>query len=357
VPPASLALAALAAGFASPQWRQRRGGAFLAIAMVVFVALAISWPLLLALHSPHAFLEWQTLAFPREDALAAKLRYFVATGSWFAWPAWPLAFWAAWSLRRRWREPRLFVPGLAALLMLAGMTAWNEARDVHLIPLLAPLVLLAAQGVLTLRRGAAAALDWFAVLVFAFFVALIWLGWTAMLSGVPPKIANNFAKTAPGFMPQFDLAPFLFALALLAGWLYVAVATPPSPLRAVLRWAAGVVLLWGTFAMLLMPWADYQKSYRGVALQLRQRLPLDAGCVAQRGLGVSQAAALDYHAGIRTRPYDLLKPGACRLLLVQGTPKHELDAPAPVGAARWTKLADVGRPGDRGERYRLYRLR
>jgi hypothetical protein len=40
------------------------------------------------------------------------------------------------------------------------------------------------------------------------------------------------------------------------------------------------------------------------------------------------------------------------LLLVQGSPKQELDAPG----AGWVKLADVGRPGDRGERYRLYRL-
>ena len=33
-------------------------------------------------------------------------------------------------------------------------------------------------------------------------------------------------------------------------------------MRSVLRWAAGIVLLWGMFAMLWMPWADYQKSYR-----------------------------------------------------------------------------------------------
>jgi hypothetical protein len=40
------------------------------------------------------------------------------------------------------------------------------------------------------------------------------------------------------------------------------------------------------------------------------------------------------------------------LLLVQGSPQHEFDGPG----AGWVKLADVGRPGDRAERYRLYRL-
>jgi hypothetical protein len=51
----------------------------------------------------------------------------------------------------------------------------------------------------------------------------------------------------------------------------------------------------------------------------------------------------------------VVKPAACPLVLVQGSPQHELDAPGGAGL-RWRKLADVGRPGDRAERYRLYRL-
>jgi hypothetical protein len=131
--------------------------------------------------------------------------------------------------------------------------------------------------------------------------------------------------------------------------------TAASPMRSVARWAAGIVLLWGSFALLWMPWVDYQKSYRSVALQLRQKVPMGGGCVASRSLGLPQAAALDYHAAIRTQPFDFLRPAACRLVLVQGSPQHELDAPAAPGV-RWSKLADVGRPGDRAERFRLYQL-
>ena len=127
--------------------------------------------------------------------------------------------------------------------------------------------------------------------------------------------------------------------------------TAYSPTRSIARWAAGIVLLWGTFAALWMPWADYQKSYRSVALQLRSKIPVSTPCIAQRSLGMPQAAALDYHAGIRARPLDVLKPNACPLLLVQGSTRHEFDAPG----AGWTKLADVGRPGDNSERFRLYR--
>ena len=76
--------------------------------------LAASWPLALAWRAPEAFALWRIAAWqPIGDPLA-NLRYFLATGSWFALPGWPLAAWAAWSLRRRWREPRLFVPAVAS---------------------------------------------------------------------------------------------------------------------------------------------------------------------------------------------------------------------------------------------------
>jgi hypothetical protein len=249
------------------------------------------------------------------------------------------------------REPQLFVPLAAFAAMLALLAAWGQAQSVSLIPLLAPLVMLAVPGVPSLRRGAAAALDWFGLITFAFFGGLVWLGYVAMMTGLPQRIAHNFARNAPGFVPQFNPFYFLLALALTSLWIYLMFFTAWSPTRSIARWAAGIVLLWGTFAALWMPWADYQKSYRSVALQLRSKIPVDSACIAQRNLGLPQAASLDYYADIRTRPFDFGRPRECPLLLVQGNPQHEFDAPG----GGWTKLADVGRPGDRGERFRLYR--
>jgi 4-amino-4-deoxy-L-arabinose transferase-like glycosyltransferase len=234
--------------------------------------------------------------------------------------------------------------------------AWGPPQDENLVPMLAPLALLAAQGIFTLRRGAFAALDWFGQLTFLFFTALVWLAWIAMLTGVPGPLARNFQRMAPGFEQPFQPFAVLFALMLAAAWLYLIFYKPSSPLRSVARWATGMVLLWGTVAALWMPWSEYQRTYRHVARELRSKLPEKYACLAQRSLGVSQAAALDYHGGIRAQPFDFVKPAACRYLLVQSTPQNEKDAPLPVGARQWTKLADVGRPGDRNERFRLYRL-
>jgi 4-amino-4-deoxy-L-arabinose transferase-like glycosyltransferase len=352
VTPAALFIAVAAAHLVCPAWRTRSAVLFLAVSALITGVLAAAWPFALASRSTELFAGWWAATAQPQGSFVQNLRYFFGAGSWFGWPAWPLALWTAWWLRHRWREPQLFVPGLAVVLMLAGLCVWGAPQSVMLIPVLAPLVLLAAQGIHTLRRGAAAALDWFGLITFAFFAGLVWLGYVAMMTGVPPRVAHNFAKSAPGFVPEFQLLYFLIALALTLGWIYLMFFTPYSPTRSVARWAAGVVLLWGTFAMLWMPWADFQKSYRSVALQLRSKIPVGANCIAQRGLGVPQGAALDYHADIRPRAFDIGHPRACPLLLVQGNPRHEFDGPG----AGWSKLADVGRPGDRSERFRLYRL-
>ena len=324
--------------------------------MMVGVAVAVSWPVVLAARAPDAYHEWRIILAERDGTVGENLRHFFGTASWFTWPAWPLALWSARSLRSRWRDARLLVPALAIVLMIVGTITWGPPQDENLVPLLAPLAFFAAQGIFTLRRGAAAALDWFGALTFGIFATLVWLAYVAMLTGVPGPIARNFARMAPGFVMPLRPLELAFALVLAALWVYLVFYTTASPLRSLARWAAGIVLLWGTFAALWMPWVDYQKSYRPVALQLKSRLPARVSCVAERNLGVSQAAALDYHGGIRTQGYDPLKPAACPLVLVQGSPQHELDAPPASGGLHWRKVADVGRPGDRSERYRLYRL-
>ncbi|MEO8145024.1 MAG: hypothetical protein ABI654_12505 [Betaproteobacteria bacterium] len=351
--PAVLGATALLAHLACGEWRDARAPRFLGAAALAFVVLAVSWPLALYLRALELAQAWWLGATHAHGGFVENLRYYVVTASWFAWPAWPLAVWSGWTLRREWRTPRVFVPLAAVVLTLPAIAWLGPQQDINTIALLAPLALLGAHGVARLRRSAANLLDWFGAMTFSFFAALIWLGYIAMMTGLPPKIANNFAKTAPGFFPQFEPLPFCAGLALALAWLYLAFFTAPSPTRGVLRWAAGVALLWGTFATLWLPWADHLKSYAGVALQLKSTLPAASGCIAAIELATPQRAALSFHAGIRTeslQPASKAGTPKCRFIIVQGHPRRET-TPGPG----WHKLADVGRPGDRGERYRLYR--
>jgi 4-amino-4-deoxy-L-arabinose transferase-like glycosyltransferase len=349
VVPLMVGITAVVAHVVCDEWRTPRAPRFLGAALAAFLVVACSWPLALWLRSPEVAQAWWYLATHTRDEFLANLRYYLTTASWFAWPAWPLAAWAAWTLRKEWRTPRVFVPLMAALLGVLLISWAGPQQDINTMALLPPLALLGAHGVGRLRRGAANMLDWFGVMTFGFFAFLIWVGYFAMQTGLPPKLARNFSKMAPGFEAQFALFPFLVALALTLAWLYLAFFTAPSPTRGAARWAAGLALLWGTFATLWLPWADHVKSYRSVALQLKSVMPAGANCVAGRELGAPQRAALSYHAAIE--PVAGERGRDCSVLIVQGHPKNEV---APVGAG-WKKLADVGRPGDRGERYRLYR--
>ena len=351
--PAMLGTVALLAHVVCDDWRGAKAPQFLGAAAAVFAVLASSWPLALWLRSPELLQAWwQAATLPRGD-FGDNLRYYLSTASWFAWPAWPVAAWAAWTLRREWRSPRVFVPLAAALLGLLAVAWLGPRQDINVIVLLAPLALLGAHGVARLRRGAANSLDWFGVMTFTFFASLIWIGYFAMQSGMLPRVAKNFFRSAPGYLPQFEPFHFAIALALAAGWLYLVFFASPSPTRGVTRWAAGVALLWGTFATLWLPWADHIKSYRPVALQIKAALPAAPGCIAQSELAAPQRAALSYHAGIRTEPAEAARGTAaprCRYLIVQGNPREE-----PSPGPGWRKLAEASRPGDRGERYRLYR--
>lgn len=353
LPAAALAATALAACAVMPTLRGRRLSVFLAALGAMSALVALAWLGPLWRRAPDLAAVWWREAVALRGGALANARYFLAISTWFAWPAWPLALWAVWTERRRLFHPHRFVPLVATAFLFAAICAAGPMQDVSVILLLVPLALLAAQGVTSLRRGAANALDWFGVMTFGFFAGLVWLGYVAMMTGIPPRIARNFAKIAPGFVAEFEWPAFLLALAFTLVWVLLVLRAAPAPTRGVTRWAAGVTLLWGGFAMLWMPWADYQKSYQGVALQLRASLPAgNTDCIARRGLGAPQRAALGYHGGIVTVSWDPGRPEACPLLLVQGNPRHELEHPG----TRWRKLADLGRPGDKSERYRLYRL-
>jgi 4-amino-4-deoxy-L-arabinose transferase-like glycosyltransferase len=352
VVPAVLGASALIGCLVCDEWRTPRAPRFLGAAGLAFAALAASWPVALYLRSPELAQAWWYGASHAHGEFGANLRYYLTTASWFAWPAWPLAAWATWHLRREWRTPRVFVPLTATLLGILAIAWAGPQQDINVMVLLPPLALLGAHGVGRLRRGAANLLDWFGVMTFGFFAFLIWLGYFAMQTGLPPKLANNFLKMAPGFVARFELLPFIVALALTLAWLYLAFFTAPSPTRGVARWAAGLALLWASFATLWLPWADHVKSYRSVALQIKSTLPANAGCIGAIELAAPQRAALSFHAGILTEPQPAIATAApkCRYLIVQGHPKQEISP-----GQNWRKLADVGRPGDRGERYRLYR--
>ena len=272
---------------------------------------------------------------------------------WYAWPALPLAAWAVWSKRRILGNNELILPGLSFLGVLIILGTFVELTSAASLLLLPPLVLFAVPGVWTLRRGAANAFDWFGMVTFTFFLTVCWIVWSAMVFGWPARLARQAVRLEPGFVGQFNLLSFAFALFLTLIWFWMIATSPRSPMRGIMHWMAGLTLFWVLIATLWMPWIDYGKTYRSLAADLAKAIPAQAGCVANANLPDSVLGTLDYFSGIRTVPLASAAAQKCHWLIMHGDPRD----PAKLAAAGWRKTWEGNRPSDRrsNEKIRLYR--
>ncbi|MBI5751021.1 MAG: glycosyltransferase family 39 protein [Hydrogenophilales bacterium] len=347
---------------AFPAWRTRRYARTTLIALVVSLPFLTIWPWLLHHFARAEFFIWwriENLPLLYKFSFAgakSELVYFLRTLPWFAWPVLPIALWSLWGYRNKLlREPGFQLPLVFFGILFAVACLNAEKRDIHLLPILLPLTLLAVPGAETLRRGAANALGWFGIMTFGLFSAFIWFAWAALMSGHPERFYRHVLKLQPGFVPSFEWLAFVAALLLTVLWLLPLRQSFRSGRRAVFHWAAGITLMWGLAATLLLPWIDHGKRYTDVVLKLQRHLPSHYKCIGSAGLGEPQRGALYYHAGIVTKRAERAEFDAygCDVFLLQTDPRKRDARPG----AGWVKLWQGSRPGDKSEAFALYRLR
>src|SRR5574340_224443 len=206
----------------SPAWRTPRWAGATALAVIVATLIAALWPALLVERSELLLRLWwkaELSDFRLADGWGSRLLDYASILSWFAWPALPLCAWTLWKKRRQLSQAAVALPLLSFGVALLALVTFFPGRNLNALPLLAPLVLLAVPAAGSLRRGAANAFDWFAMMTFTFFAALAWLGWSAMVFGAPARLARNVTKLEPGFVGHIVWAPVTFAVVLTVAWL------------------------------------------------------------------------------------------------------------------------------------------
>ena len=325
----------------------------LLIGLGIAAVLILPWPMLLLSLEPARFHGWLAteLAPLNTPFSLSGLGRFIGMMPWFAFPAMPLAAWTLWLRRRQLTAPQVLLP-LAFLGITLLLLAWAyRPREIPSLLLLPTLALLATPGALALRRGAASAFDWFAMTTFSLFALVVWIGWSAGVLGWPAKLAERTQILRPGFVGELNIVAVALALAASAWWLWLIVTAPRSPYRSLTHWTFGFTMLWLLATSLVLPWFDYGKTYRPVAQAIAQALPADHGCLAERGLSDTQLASLSYFVEIEPVAEDSKAGQACNWLLVVGDTRRELAPPS----SRWNKVWEGNRPGDRREKFRLYR--
>jgi len=356
--PGVLGLCALLLPVMFSSWRHRGHLLTLAIAAVAIVPWVTLWPWALHQRSPDLFDQWFWINVSGQIPGLSALERRNAPGEyllmmlWFAWPALPLAAWMLW---QRGRDvlvtPQLQLPILVCVVALIALSLSADARELHAMPVLLPLSLLAAASIDALKRSAANFLDWFGIMTFGLLATLLWTGYVALLTGWPEPLARKLADFHPGYQGSIHWMTVLIAVSVSLVWIGMVWRIGRSNRRAIVNWAAGITLCWVLTNLFFLSYIDYGKTYRGMIVEMNAQLPAKFNCMASQSLGDSQRAMLDYFAGIKTLAVERNPAQArqCELFLWQGRAGDSEPRSAP-----WVKLWEGARPGDRKELYRVY---
>jgi len=260
--------------------------------------------------------------------------------AWAAWPLWPLALAGIWHAHRRLGRSAELQPLLIALaiaLVQALLPVWS--RDGGLLPVLAPLALLAAYGLEVLRRGAAQSLYWFGVLCFLFFAMAFWVYFIAIEWGWPVNLARHLARLTPnyvrGSVPRLSIYLAMTATAL---WIIAIPLFQRAKIRPVLVWATGMMLAWILIVALYRPWIEAGWGYRPLLADMARHLPGNA-CVRAR-VDPAMRVMLHYHLGMTGSG----KCGYVLRLVTNGEARNKSGAHV---------LWEGSRPRVKSQRYRL----
>lgn len=269
--------------------------------------------------------------------------------AWFWWPSALLALWALWRWRWHLAQPHVGWPLTVVLLVLA-FCILDSGNDRVLLLALPALATLAAWALPTLRGSLAAAIDWFALVLFTGAAAIAWIIWLAMMTGVPPKPAANVARLVPGFQPAFE--PDLVAVAAAASLLWLGVVGwrigrhAPALWKGLVLSAGGLTLNWLLLMTLWLPLLNWGLGLRPISERIAALVPRGA-CVAVVGLSAGDLGALRHHGGLTLQRLRTPAAASCPLLLAGPRAPHgELHG--------WVLRAEIPRLRASRERWRLY---
>ena len=331
-------------------WRTR---AFikLLVAAIAFSCLPIcAW--LIAFHhvNPPLFDSW--LQANLNGLRFNNHLYFTRILTWYAWPALPLAVLGLWHFSKQlFIKPKfqLILVFFSCSILILGFSA--AQRDISALPLLLPLVALAAGSVEHLKRGLAAALNWFGVLLFSLIGALIWLGWIALITDTPAKIKERMQFLSGIGDFDFGWLAFITAVLMTLIWLLVCLRAKQTNKSTVTNWAVGMTFSWVLLMTLWLPLIDSAKSYASVFNNLKQALPEQVNCINSLEIGQHQRILLNYYTNINLLPFEDTQSLTCDFYLIQDTKGAGIMQPGP----EWEKIWAGRRNADRKEGFRLFK--
>lgn len=318
-------------------------------ALIIAAPLILGWLILMWHYNPIALQDWWEYSI--NSAREGNHLYFINILIWYAWPALPLALWALWRYRGQlFIKPKfqLIIVFFAVSLIAIGF--FSARKDIEALPLLLPLVALGAGSVEHLKRGAAAALNWFGIILFGMIGVLVWLGWYAMMFGAPEKIKIRMQFLSALESVSLNMVAVVVALLLTCIWIFTCLRLRQTNSGTVTNWAVGMTFGWGLLMTLWLPMLDSAKSYDKVFTSLSQALPSDYLCMNGLNIGNAQMQLLHYHGNIKLLPVSSTQALNCDLYLIE----DERGVPKMQPNDEWKLIWQGNRAADRRESFRLF---
>ena len=330
-----------------PAYRQAQALRHLFTGLLTAVVLGAAWIALLSSQEESLASALQLQRWPGwGNASGIRPAYVISAIPWFLWPAWPLAAWAIYRMRRDWRAPATLLPLLCLLVLFGLFTVSLHPGEDRLLALAVPSAVLAAAGVMTLRRGAAYAFLWFSVMLFGFLGLVFWVYWSAHDLGIPARLAQRLSRLGVADIGELRVLPLIFGLIITATWVIFSARLERSPYRPLLVWSAGITFIWVLLLTLFLSVFDARLSYARIGETVKTQVPQNQ-CLNARGMGPQARTLLAYHS---QRDIRAIPVKTCNWLLVQRKRRQA----GPDLASHWKLHQEIVRPGDREYYYQLY---
>ncbi len=349
LPAATIVITTLCLTLLPTLWRNPQVQRALLTGMLLALPSIWLWCALCAHWAPDLWQAWWQSQWSINQP--SKHFYFLRTLAWYAWPALPFALWGLWRFRHSFLQTYRFQLCLAffiASFVLIGF--YSDRSEVHALPLLIPLTILAAGSIETLKRGAAGALNWFGLILFGLLMGIAWVGWWAMLNGSPARLYQRLSYLSGLSTINFNLFYGAIAVAVTLIWLSSVLRSKHSNRSSATNWAIGMTCAWTVFMSLWLPMIEAARTYQPIFEDLRKHLPAKYACIYSKNIGASQIDLLHYHTGIHVVPADRMQTRHCDLYLIGDEPgkRHALPGEA------WQQIWEGEQRRQTKESFRLF---
>ena len=185
-----------------------------------FFVGALCWPIVAFVLYPAEAAQWFSLWAAAQVSFFGLTTtdtylWFVKNAVWYLCPIWPFVLWGLYTWRRhlRLKLTHLYVPFILVVTgLFATIFSSHQAADSVFLTFLPPMAVIAAFGLVTVRRDQENVLDWFSISIFTLGLLTLWTYWFAWLTAFAPKMAKSVQMLAPGSAPSFDSGLVLAAV-------------------------------------------------------------------------------------------------------------------------------------------------